>query len=53
MLENQEDPGKVLESLATNLTNKFIHGPTIEMRRALKEQDQDLIRLLHDLIRRN
>ncbi len=53
MLENNEDPGKVLESLAANLTNKFMHGPTIEMRKALKEEDQELIQLLHDLINHN
>ncbi|MDJ0832163.1 MAG: glutamyl-tRNA reductase [Gammaproteobacteria bacterium] len=53
MLENNEDPGKVLESLAANLTNKLMHGPTIEMRKALKEEDQELIQLLHDLINHN
>jgi len=50
MLEGEEDLGKVLETLASNLTNKLLHGPTIEMRRALKENDQPLIDLLHSLI---
>jgi glutamyl-tRNA reductase len=51
MLENREDPGKVLESLATNLTNKLMHGPTVQMRKALKEDDAELIQLLHSLIK--
>jgi len=53
MLENKEDADKVLETLATNLTNKLLHGPTIEMRKALKEGDQALINLLHSLISHN
>ncbi len=51
MLENKEDPARVLDVLASNLTNKLIHGPTLEMRRALKEDDQQLIQLLHSLIK--
>jgi glutamyl-tRNA reductase len=49
MLENNEDPIKVLESLSANLTNKLMHGPTLEMRRALKEDDQQMIEILHSL----
>lgn len=51
MLQNKEDPGKVLESLANNLMNKLMHGPTIEMRKALKHGDEDLIQLIHSLIK--
>jgi DNA polymerase III gamma/tau subunit len=51
MLENNEDPAKVIETLASNLTNKFMHGPTVQMRRALKEDDQNLVALLHSLIK--
>lgn len=50
MLENNESPDKVIQILATNLTNKLLHGPTIKMRKALKEDDQQLIKLLHSLI---
>lgn len=51
MLENNEDPARVLETLAANLTNKLMHGPTVEMRKALKHDDQSLIQLLHSLIK--
>ena len=51
MLENNEDPKKVVETLANNLTNKFMHGPTLHMRQALKEDDANLIELLHSLIK--
>ena len=44
------DPEKALERLANSLTNKMLHGPTIEMRRALKSDDQQTIRLLQSLI---
>jgi glutamyl-tRNA reductase len=50
MLENNEDMDKILQTLASNLTNKLLHGPTVEMRRALKENDQEKIELLHSLI---
>lgn len=51
-LQNNEDPGKVLETLASNLTNKLLHGPTVQMRKALKHEDQALIQLLHSLIKK-
>ena len=41
---------KALERLANSLTNKMLHGPTIEMRRALKSDDQEAIRFLQSLI---
>ena len=50
MLENNDDPVKVMETLAANLTNKLLHGPTIEMRKALKDGDKPLIQLLHSLL---
>lgn len=45
-----EDVDKAIERLATMLTNKFLHGPTIEMRRALKDGDEKTIRFLHSLV---
>ncbi len=53
MLESGIDPHMVIENLSTNLTNKLLHGPTIEMRKALKEDDKPLIQLLHSLIDRS
>ncbi len=51
MLEHKEDPVKVLETLASNLTNKLMHGPTVQMRKALKEDNAELIQLLHSLVK--
>ncbi len=51
LLANNEDPMKVLESLSSNLTNKLMHGPTIQMRRALKDDDQKTVDLLHSLLK--
>jgi glutamyl-tRNA reductase len=50
-LENSEDPARVLETLASNLTNKLMHGPTVEMRKALKHEDKQVIQFLHSLIK--
>ena len=41
---------KALQKLANSLTNKMLHGPTIEMRKALKSDDQETIRFLQSLI---
>ncbi len=51
MLENSENPAAVLESLAKNLTNKLMHGPTVQMRKALKDDDETTIEFLHSLVR--
>ncbi len=51
MMQNSEDPQRVLETLAANLTNKLLHGPTVEMRKALKHGDQRMVQLLHSLIK--
>ncbi len=45
-----QDAEKAIELLANTLTNKMLHGPTIEMRKALKNQDEDTIRFLQSLI---
>jgi len=44
------DAEKALDRLANTLTNKMLHGPTIEMRKALKSDDQETIRFLQSLI---
>ncbi len=48
--DQDQDAEKALNTLANTLTNKLLHGPTIEMRKALKNDDQDTIRLLKSLI---
>ncbi len=45
-----QDVDKALERLANSLTNKMLHGPTVELRRALNENDKDTIRFLQSLI---
>ncbi len=41
----------IMQSLATCMCNKMIHGPTVEMRKALKMDDHNKINLLHSLIK--
>ena len=49
-LAQQVDPEAVLNRLANDLTNKLLHKPTLEMRKALKDDDAELIRLLKHLL---
>lgn len=49
-LAQQVDPEVVLNRLANDLTNKLLHKPTLEMRKALKDDDTELIRLLKHLL---
>ena len=48
--QQDHDADKALQRLANILTNKMLHGPTIEMRKALKSEDHATIRLLQSLI---
>jgi len=48
--QQDHDAEKALQRLANTLTNKMLHGPTIEMRKALRSDDQATIRLLQSLI---
>ncbi len=41
----------IMQSLATCMCNKMIHGPTVEMRKALKTDDHNKINFLHSLIK--
>ena len=50
LLQSENDPEKALQQLANTLTNKLLHGPTIEMRRALKAEDDEKVRYLQSLI---
>jgi glutamyl-tRNA reductase len=49
-LGQQVDPEVVLNRLANDLTNKLLHKPTLAMRKALKDDDVERIRLLKHLI---
>ena len=49
-LANDADPQQALERLANEITNKLMHKPTIEMRKALQEGDEERVRLLKSLI---
>ncbi|MFT5506413.1 MAG: glutamyl-tRNA reductase, partial [Gammaproteobacteria bacterium] len=50
ILTQENDPNKALEFLANNLTNKLLHGPTMELRKAIRENDQHTIDILKSLI---
>jgi len=49
-LKQDVDPQKALERLANDLTNKLLHKPTLEMRKALQNEDEERIRLLKSLL---
>ncbi len=42
---------EIMQSLASCMCNKMIHGPTVEMRKALKMDDHNKINFLHSLIK--
>ena len=49
-LKQDSDPEQVLQKLANEITNKLMHKPTIEMRKALQNEDEARIQLLKSLI---
>jgi len=49
-LAQAADPEQAIQRLASEITNKLMHKPTIEMRKALQEGDEDRIQLLKSLI---
>ncbi len=49
-LRNDADPQQALERLANEITNKLLHKPTIEMRKALQNDDQERVDLLKSLL---
>ena len=49
-LRQEQDSDEVIERLANDLVNKLLHRPTLEMRKALENEDEDRIRLLKSLI---
>lgn len=48
---SEEQTQEIIQSLATCLCNKMIHGPTVEMRKALKTEDHNTLNLLHSLFK--
>lgn len=48
-LGQNPDVESVLSRLADDLTNKFVHLPTIELRKALQDDDDHTVRLLQSL----
>ena len=49
-LAQSADPEQTMQRLANEITNKLLHKPTIEMRKALQNGDEERIRLLKALI---
>jgi glutamyl-tRNA reductase len=49
-LKQDADPEQALQRLANEITNKLMHKPTIEMRKALQSEDEERIQLLKSLI---
>jgi glutamyl-tRNA reductase len=49
-LKQDVDAKQALQRLANEITNKLMHKPTIEMRKALQNEDEERIQLLKSLI---
>jgi len=49
-LAQNADPQQAMQRLANEITNKLLHRPTIEMRKALQQGDEERIQLLKSLI---
>ena len=49
-LAQSADPEQAMHRLANEITNKLLHKPTIEMRKALQQGDEERIKLLKSLI---
>ena len=49
-LRNQADPEEAMKRLANEITNKLMHKPTVELRKALQTDDQERIELLKLLL---
>jgi glutamyl-tRNA reductase len=49
-LKQTSDPEEAIQRLANEITNKLLHKPTLEMRKALQNEDEERIQLLKSLI---
>lgn len=52
-LRNGKDPEEMLKRLAHGLTNKLLHQPTVQLRRASSEGRTDLLQLTQELYQLN
>ena len=50
-LKQASDPEAAIQRLANDITNKLMHRPTLEMRKALQNDDEERIQLLKSLIK--
>src|SRR5690606_13444592 len=48
-LRRGEDPEQVVQVLARNITNKFLHHPTVQMKKAGSEGRNDILDLAQQL----
>jgi glutamyl-tRNA reductase len=51
LLAKGESPEKVLESLSSSLTNKFLHGPTHAMNQAQSNEREAILEAVHRIYR--
>lgn len=49
-LRDGENPQKVIDELARRLTNKILHQPTLKLRQAASEQQNDILHLIQQLL---
>jgi glutamyl-tRNA reductase len=52
-LQNGKSPEEVLKRLANGLTNKFLHEPSVQLRKASAEGRDDLQRSVQELFQLN
>jgi glutamyl-tRNA reductase len=48
-LEKGDDPARILESLARTLTNKIIHSPSVQMKKASADGRNEILELTREL----
>lgn len=50
LLSVGENPQRIIDDLARRLTNKILHQPTVKMRQAASEKQQDILHLIQELL---
>jgi glutamyl-tRNA reductase len=51
-LQSGQEPGRVLEQLASTLTNKILHMPSKRLREAAEERDYEVLKAADRIFRR-
>ena len=51
-LQSGQDPGKVLQQMASTLTNKILHLPSKRLREAAEQQDYEVLKAADRIFRR-